>query len=62
MDVFNTILEAIKSVGYPIVISLALLWYCFKLNEMHKVETDKFTEAINNVTLALQQLTDFLKK
>lgn len=62
MDTFNMVLEAIKSVGYPIAISCALLWYCFELNRVHKEETDKFTEAINNVTLALQQLTDFLRK
>lgn len=62
MDIFNMVLDAIKSVGYPIAISIALLWYCFELQKDHKAETDKFTEAINNVTLALQQLTDFLKK
>lgn len=62
METYNTITQFISSVGFPIAISCGLLWYCFKTNELHKEETKEFTDAINNVTLALQQLTDFLKK
>lgn len=62
MESYNIIMQFISSVGFPIAMCCALLWYCFELNKVHKEETDKFTDAINNVTLALQQLTDFLKK
>lgn len=62
MENYNVVVQFISSVGFPIAVSCALLWYCFKLNEVHKDESKEFTDAINNVTLALQQLTDFLKR
>lgn len=33
-----------------------------QLNEMHKAETDAFSEALNNNTLAIQRLTDYISK
>lgn len=62
MENYSIVQSFITTVGFPIAMCCALLWYCFKLNSVHKEETDKFTEAINEVTIALQQLTDFLKK
>ncbi len=62
MENYNFIVQFISTVGFPIAMCCALLWYCFKLNSTHKEETDKFTEAIHEVTVALQQLTDFLRK
>ena len=62
MENYSVVQSFITQVGFPIAMCCALLWYCFNLNKTHKEETDKFTDAINNMTLALQQLTDFLKK
>ena len=62
MENYNLIVQFISSVGFPITVSCALLWYCFKLNEVHKEESKEFTDAINNFTIALQQLTDYIKK
>lgn len=59
---YTNVTQFISTVGFPIAMCCALLWYCFKLNTVHKEETDKFTEAIHEVTVALQQLTDFLRK
>lgn len=66
---FNTILQAVTTVGFPIVMCLVMAWYIKTINEshrkeieninaLHKGETDKFIEAINNNTLALQKICD----
>lgn len=59
MDI-NVIIQAITAVGFPIVMCLCLAWYCMKLNDSHKAETDKFTAALNDNTLILQKLCDIL--
>lgn len=60
MDALQMILQAITTVGFPIVMCLCLACYCMKLNDSHKVETDKFTSALNENTLVLQKLCDIL--
>ena len=63
----QTILQAITTVGFPIVCCGAMGWYVkyqtdksreeyAKLNELHRSEMLEITEAINNNTLALQKL------
>lgn len=57
----NEILQAITTVGFPIVMCLVLLWYIREQNTAHKDETNAFVKAINKNTLVLQQLCDKLK-
>lgn len=63
----------IATLGFPIVCAVILAYvvkYMFdkytndimKLTETHKEESDKFTEALNNNTIALQKLCDKLDK
>ena len=59
MDI-NVIMQAITTVGFPIVMCICLAWYCMKLGDSHKAETDKFTAALNENTLILQKLCDIL--
>lgn len=56
----NIILQAITSVGFPIVMCLMLMWYVKEISTKHKEESDKFAEALNNNTLVLQKLCDRL--
>lgn len=56
----NMILQAITSVGFPIVMCLMLMWYVKEISNKHKEESDKFAEALNNNTLVLQKLCDRL--
>lgn len=60
MEIMQAILQAITTVGFPIVMCLCLAWYCMKLNDTHKTETDKFASALNNNTIILQKLCDIL--
>lgn len=70
MDV-NTILQAVGTLGFPIVCSIAMAWYVKyitdrnredidKINEQHQQEMKEVTTALNNNTLALQKLSDVI--
>ena len=72
MDV-NVILQAVGTLGFPIVCSVAMAWYVKyitdrnredidKLNEQHQKEMKEVTSALNNNTLALQKLSDVMGK
>lgn len=60
MEVSNIILQAISTVGFPIVVAAAMFWKMNKQDEDHKQEMNKITEAINNNTIALTKLLDKL--
>ena len=58
---FNSLIQSISTVGFPIVMCLVFAWYIKDLNENHKEETEKFTEALNSNTIVLQKLCDTMK-
>lgn len=60
MDITG-ILQAISSVGFPIVMCLIFVWYIKYLNEKHSSESEKMIEAVNNNTIVLQQLCESIK-
>lgn len=68
----NDIISLIQGVGFPIVACGAMAWYVkyitdrnheeiMKLTESHKEEISEVSEAIKNNTVAMQQLTDYIK-
>lgn len=70
MDV-QVVIQAITTVGFPIVCCGAMAWYVkyitdknreevTKLNEQHKSEMAEVTQAINNNTIALTKLCDLI--
>lgn len=56
----TVLMQAITSVGFPIVMCIILSWYIKNQSEQHKEETARFTEALNRNTLVLQRLCDKL--
>ena len=54
----QVILNAINTVGFPIVMCIILIYLVNKQNEEHKEEMAKITESLNNNTLVIQHLTD----
>ena len=67
------ILTLIGSYGFPIIACIGMAWYVKyredkhseelkETRDAHKSEMDEVTKAINNNTLALQHLTDFMQK
>lgn len=57
----SDVLNAISTVGFPIVMCLLLLYVLYKQNEEHKEEMNKMNESLANNTLAIQHLADILK-
>lgn len=57
MDI-TAITQIISTVGFPIAMCCALLWYIKNQNDARKEETEKFTDALNRNTLVLQKLCD----
>lgn len=58
----DNILQAISTVGFPIALTLILLWYIYDSSNKHKEEIDKMSEALNNNTLALTKLLDRIER
>lgn len=58
----DNILQAISAVGFPITLTLILLWYIYDSSNKHKEEIDKMSEALNNNTLALTKLLDRMER
>ena len=65
----NVIISMIGSLGFPIVACIFIAIFFSKTQDnyradikemqtLHKQETDKMTEALNNNTMALQRLVD----
>lgn len=66
---FTSILQAIATIGFPIVACIGIAWFFNKVNEnyrqdikelsmQHKEEMQAMTEAVTNNTIALQKLID----
>lgn len=58
----DNILQAISTVGFPIALTIILLWYIYDSSNKHKEEIDKMSEALNNNTLALTKLLDRMER
>lgn len=56
----NDLATLISTLGFPIGMCLIMCYYINKINDAHKEETDKFSEALNNNTVVLQKLCDKL--
>ena len=56
----SEIVQLIGSLGCPIVACLALFWQLNKQNEYHKQETDSLKEAIDELKVAIMQLTQLI--
>lgn len=56
----TTVMNLISTIGFPIAISLVLMWYIMKLNENHSNEVKALTCALNNNTVILQRVCDKL--
>lgn len=69
----DQIWSVVGQYAFPIVMCVMMAWYVkyvedkhreeiTSLNTAHKTEMKEVTEAINNNTLAIQQLTHFMKE
>ena len=56
----SELVQAISTVGFPIVMCLLFMYYIKYINDQHKDEIDKLSQSINNNTLVMQKLLDKL--
>lgn len=61
MDV-NAITTIISTVGFPIAMSIYMLYTIQKMNENHRTEIDNLRQAIENNTVAIVKLVEKLDK
>ena len=57
---FNTLLQAITTVGFPIVMCVALLYEIKDMTTKRQEESKIFSDSMNKNTLVLQKLCDVL--
>lgn len=57
---YEAIIQTISTVGFPIAMCVALLWYCVQQTKTHKEETKAYVESLNANTLVLQKVCDKL--
>lgn len=57
----DTIITAVSTLGFPIVMCGALFWYMIQQRKDHKEEVEKLTTALENNTVAVTKLTDYIK-
>ena len=56
----DVILQAIATLGFPIVMCIALLYEIKDMTAKHQHETNLFSDSMNKNTLVLQKLCDIL--
>lgn len=61
MDI-QVILQAISTVGFPIVVSAAMFWMVNKQSEQHKEEMDAVRASLDKNTLALLELKNAIER
>lgn len=59
---FATIVSAVSAVGFPIVFCIILYKTMLDQNKAHQEESKQLTEAVHEVKIVLQKLTDKLDK
>ena len=58
----NDIIQAISTVGFPIIACLFFLWQNKVQADRSAAQIDKMNEALQQNTLALQELTIYIKE
>lgn len=55
---FNSLIQAISSVGFPIVMCGVMFYYLQKNDENHETQVAQMRDAINNNTIMMNKVLD----
>ena len=58
---FNEILQAVSTVGFPIVMCGVMFYYMQKNDERHQEEVSGLRDAINNNTIVMNKVLERLE-
>ena len=59
---FTAIGSLIGTVGFPVALSVGLLYYLFRVQKEHKEETNQLKEAITELKLVMSQILEHIRK
>lgn len=62
METYNAIIQSISVVGFPIVVSLIMMYVVYTQNKNHKEEMGELRKSIENNTIAVNHLVDMIQK
>ena len=57
----STIGSLVGTVGFPVALSIGLLYYLFKVQKEHKEETNQLKEAITELKLVMSQILEHIR-
>ena len=52
----------IGTVGFPVALSVGLLYYLFRVQKEHKEETNQLKEAITELKVVMSQILEHIRK
>lgn len=58
---YNAVMQAVSTLGFPIVMCGALFWKMLRQDTLHREEVAQLTTALENNTLAMQKIADRLE-
>lgn len=61
MEIWQTVIEFIRELGFPVAICCYLLYDRRLSDDAHKDEVSKMTDALNNNTQALSRILEVLR-
>ncbi len=61
MENYNFVIQAISSVGFPIVMTLIMVYILYKVENNHSEEMQEVMKSLENNTLAITKLTERLE-
>ena len=56
MPTIEVVIQAISSLGFPIIVAIALFWYITKKDEQHREEIKSLKESIDRNSSVLDEL------
>ena len=58
----GTIGSMIGTVGFPVALSIGLLYYLFRVQSEHKEETNQLKDAINNLNVVMEKILEHIRE
>lgn len=58
---YDIIMQAITTVGFPIVVCAALFWYIYKKDEQHQKEVEALRQTITENTNIIHEVKELIK-
>lgn len=58
---YDIIMQAITTVGFPIVVCAVLFWYIYKKDEQHQKEVEALRQTITENTNIIHEVKELIK-